>query len=64
MSRRVAKKESAEIQRLAYSISEAAVALGVSERTIKRRLADGSLPKIKRLGAVRIPVKALVGEAG
>jgi excisionase family DNA binding protein len=38
---------------------ETAERLGISLRTVRRRIADGSLPSIKIGGAVRIPVSAL-----
>ena len=39
--------------------AQAAVRLGISLRTVRRRIADGSLPSVKIGGAVRIPVSAL-----
>ena len=39
--------------------AEAAERLGISLRTVRRRIADGSLPSVKLGGAVRIPVSAL-----
>lgn len=39
--------------------SEAADRLGVSLRTVRRRIADGSLPSVKLGGSVRIPEAAL-----
>ncbi len=38
---------------------EAGERLGISLRTVRRRIADGSLPSMKIGGAVRIPVSAL-----
>lgn len=38
---------------------EAAERLGISLRTVRRRIADGSLPSVKIGGAVRIPASAL-----
>ncbi len=38
---------------------ETAERLGISLRTVRRRIADGSLPSIKIGGAVRIPATAL-----
>jgi excisionase family DNA binding protein len=38
---------------------ETAERLGISLRTVRRRIADGSLPSIKIGGAVRIPAVAL-----
>jgi len=38
---------------------EAAERLGVSLRTVRRRIADGSLPSVKLGGTVRIPEAAL-----
>jgi predicted site-specific integrase-resolvase len=43
----------------ALTIAEAAAALQVSERTIKRYRATGVLPASKRLGVARIPVSAI-----
>jgi excisionase family DNA binding protein len=39
--------------------AEAAVRLGISLRTVRRRIADGSLPSVKLGGAVRVPASAL-----
>jgi excisionase family DNA binding protein len=39
--------------------SEVAERLGISLRTVRRRIADGSLPSVKIGGAVRVPVSAL-----
>jgi excisionase family DNA binding protein len=39
--------------------AEAAARLGVSLRTVRRRIADGSLPSVRLGRAVRIPVTAL-----
>jgi excisionase family DNA binding protein len=39
--------------------AEAASRLGVSLRTVRRRIADGSLPSVRIGRAVRIPVSAL-----
>jgi excisionase family DNA binding protein len=41
------------------SAAETAERLGISLRTVRRRIADGSLPSIKVGGAVRIPASAL-----
>jgi excisionase family DNA binding protein len=41
------------------SAKEAADRLGISLRTVRRRIADGSLPSVKIGGAVRIPASAL-----
>ena len=41
------------------SAAEVAQRLGVSLRTIRRRIADGTLTSVKIGGAVRIPVAAL-----
>ena len=43
----------------ALTIKQAAGALQVSERTIKRYRASGVLPKSKRLGVARIPLSAI-----
>ena len=52
-------KEHQNIERLAYSVLEAATALGVSSRTLHDFIKDGSLPHF-RLGArVLIPIDAL-----
>lgn len=39
--------------------AQAAARLGISLRTVRRRIADGSLPSVKIGGAVRVPVSAL-----
>jgi excisionase family DNA binding protein len=39
--------------------AQAAVRLGISLRTVRRRIADGSLPSVKIGGAVRVSVSAL-----
>jgi len=39
--------------------AEAAERLGISLRTVRRRIADGSLPSVRLGRAVRIPVSAL-----
>jgi excisionase family DNA binding protein len=39
--------------------AQTAVRLGISLRTVRRRIADGSLPSVKIGGAVRVPVSAL-----
>src|SRR5450759_1494234 len=39
--------------------AKAAARLGISLRTVRRRIADGSLPSVKIGGAVRVPVSAL-----
>ena len=39
--------------------AEAADRLGISQRTVRRRIADGSLASVRIGGAVRIPVSAL-----
>lgn len=41
------------------SATEAAERLGISLRTVRRRIADGSLPSVRIGRAVRIPVAAL-----
>ena len=41
------------------SAAEAAVRLGLSLRTVRRRIADGSLPTVRIGRAVRIPAAAL-----
>ena len=38
---------------------EVATRLGISLRTVRRRLADGTLPSVKIGGAVRVPAAAL-----
>jgi excisionase family DNA binding protein len=38
---------------------QAAARLGISLRTVRRRIADGSLPSVKIGGAVRVPASAL-----
>lgn len=62
-----ARRRAAAPPRLAYSMDEAAAALGISRSTIKRRIADGTLRTSKKFGCVLIPVdsimKALEGEA-
>jgi excisionase family DNA binding protein len=39
--------------------AEVSERLGISLRTVRRRIADGSLPSVKIGGAVRVPVAAL-----
>ena len=39
--------------------AQAATRLGISLRTARRRIADGSLPSVKIGGAVRVPASAL-----
>ncbi len=39
--------------------AQAAACLGISLRTVRRRIADGSLPSVKIGGAVRVPASAL-----
>jgi len=41
------------------SAKETAARLGISLRTVRRRIADGSLPSVKIGGAVRVPASAL-----
>lgn len=41
------------------SAAQAAERLGLSLRTVRRRIADGTLPSVKIGGAVRIPASAL-----
>lgn len=41
------------------SAADAAVRLGISLRTVRRRIADGSLPSVRIGRAVRIPAAAL-----
>jgi len=41
------------------SMSEAAAALAVSERTIRRRVKDGTLPSVRLGRLVRIPASGL-----
>jgi excisionase family DNA binding protein len=41
------------------SAKETAERLGISLRTVRRRIADGSLPSVKIGGAVRIPASVL-----
>ncbi|MGY3327482.1 excisionase family DNA binding protein [Mesorhizobium sp. USDA 4775] len=41
--------------RLTYSIKEVAAMTGLSQRTVLRRIADGSLPAIRSHGRTLIP---------
>ena len=41
------------------SANEVADRLGISLRTVRRRIADGTLPSVKVGGTVRIPISAL-----
>ncbi|MGX5845497.1 helix-turn-helix domain-containing protein [Mesorhizobium sp. PL10] len=41
--------------RLAYSIKEIADMTGLSQRTVLRRIADGSLPAVRSQGRTLIP---------
>ncbi len=55
------------VPRLAYTIAETAAAFGISQRTVERRIADGTLPATRKLGVVLIPARALdalLAEAG
>ena len=52
-------RERAPVERLAYSVPEAAEALGVHPNTVWRRVWDGQIPHIKIGNATRIPAQAL-----
>jgi excisionase family DNA binding protein len=52
----------APIERKAYTIDEAAQALGISRRTLERRIADGSIRVIRKFGRPLIPAAELSGE--
>jgi excisionase family DNA binding protein len=46
------------------TISETATRLGLSIRTVERRIKDGTLPAVKIGGSVRIPLSAVLPRAG
>ncbi|MEK1891675.1 MAG: helix-turn-helix domain-containing protein [Phyllobacterium sp.] len=50
-------------KRLTYSIKEVAGMTGLSQRTVLRRIADGSLPVVRSQGRTLIP-KQINQEAG
>ena len=52
-------KKNQNIERLSYSVSEAAQALGVSSRTLSAFIKSGALPHIKIGTRVLIEVEAL-----
>ena len=53
------KKESSNVERLSYSVQEAASALGVSSRTIHEFVKDGNLAHFRMGTRVLIPSDAL-----
>lgn len=57
--RRNAKQNSIEIERLAVSAHEAAVMLGISERTLWERTKNGEIPSKKLGGRILYPLEAL-----
>ena len=46
-------------EKLAYRIDEAATAMGLSRRTLERRIETGKLPSVKDGRAVLIPASAV-----
>ena len=52
-------KEHQNIERLAYSVREAAAAIGISSRTLHDFIKDGSLPHFRLGTRVLIPIDAL-----
>jgi excisionase family DNA binding protein len=58
-SRMPTKPTSEPPPRLAYTLNEAAEAIGVSERQVRRYIADGTLTAKRPGGRVIIPVEAL-----
>ena len=48
-----------EVERMAYTIPEAAAALGVSERSVYNRIYDGTLGRVKFGRRVLIPAASL-----
>jgi len=53
------KKESSNVERLSYSVQEAASALGVSSRTVHEFVKDGNLAHFRMGTRVLIPADAL-----
>jgi len=53
------KKESSNIERLSFSVQEAAQAIGVSSRTIHEFVKSGSIPSFRMGQRVLIPADAL-----
>ena len=47
------------VPRVAYTIDEAAQALGISRRTLERRIADGTIRVNRRFGPPLIPASEL-----
>ena len=54
-----ATRECAPVERLAYTVPEAAEALGISTSTMWRRVWDGGIESVKIGNSVRIPAHAL-----
>jgi excisionase family DNA binding protein len=52
-------EEAARVERLSYSIPEAASAIGVSESTVKRLIHKGELECIKLLRRTVVPVASI-----
>jgi excisionase family DNA binding protein len=52
------KPSNDENSRLAYRVDEAAKALGLSRKTINRRIADGTLASTKKLGRRLVSVES------
>ena len=53
------KKESSNVERLSYSVQEAASALGVSSRTVHEFVKDGNIAHFRMGTRVLIPADAL-----
>lgn len=53
------KKDKSPPQRLAYRIDELVGLLGVSKRTIERRIADGTLRSTTALGARLVDAESI-----
>jgi excisionase family DNA binding protein len=52
-------KKNQDIARLSYSVQEAAVAIGVSSRTVHDFVKDGTIPHFRMGTRVLIPADAL-----
>jgi excisionase family DNA binding protein len=52
------------VEKLTYTIAEAARALGISERSVYNRIYDGTLPRVRVGRRVLIPAAALLDMAG
>ena len=53
------KEKNQNVERLSYSVSEAAQAVGVSARTLNGFIKDGSLPHVRIGKRILIEIEAL-----